>query len=122
MLAEISSATGRDLKYVPSSHEQFIVELTGRGWPAAEATEFADARIHRTCITKLFTAACGFRQFAERRFPLAGNHVTVHSCTSQRTKSVPSPRHTGHLDERAEVVSTEGPQMHRTPRRSARGE
>ncbi|WP_216905685.1 NAD(P)H-binding protein [Nocardia noduli] len=40
--AEISSATGRDLKYVPLRHEQFIAELTEQGWPAADAAEFAD--------------------------------------------------------------------------------
>ncbi|MFI6289515.1 NAD(P)H-binding protein [Streptomyces sp. NPDC051018] len=41
--AEISAATGRDLRYVPLSHDEFVAELTGQGWAAAEAEDFAEA-------------------------------------------------------------------------------
>ncbi|MFB7373437.1 NAD(P)H-binding protein [Streptomyces sp. NPDC056222] len=42
-VAEISGATGRDIRYVPLSPEDFVAELTGRGWAAAEAEDYAEA-------------------------------------------------------------------------------
>ncbi|MDT0571878.1 NAD(P)H-binding protein [Streptomyces sp. DSM 3412] len=42
-IAEISQATGRDLRYVPLSPEEFVAELTGQGWPSAEAEDYAEA-------------------------------------------------------------------------------
>ncbi|MFF3787498.1 NAD(P)H-binding protein [Streptomyces sp. NPDC001933] len=42
-IAEISQATGRDIRYVPLSPEAFVAELTGQGWPAAEAEDYAEA-------------------------------------------------------------------------------
>jgi uncharacterized protein YbjT (DUF2867 family) len=42
-IAEISQATGRDLRYVPLSPEEFVAELTGQGWPSAEAENYAEA-------------------------------------------------------------------------------
>ncbi|MFE7458907.1 NAD(P)H-binding protein [Streptomyces sp. NPDC057554] len=41
--AEISGATGRELRYVPLPHEEFVGELTARGWPPAAAEDFAEA-------------------------------------------------------------------------------
>ncbi|MFG3394849.1 NAD(P)H-binding protein [Streptomyces parvus] len=42
-VAEISEATGRSIRYVPLSPAEFVVELTGQGWPAAEAEDYAEA-------------------------------------------------------------------------------
>ncbi|MGW2327775.1 SDR family oxidoreductase [Streptomyces sp. NPDC001700] len=42
-VAEISKATGRDIRYVPLSPEEFVAELTGQGWPVAEAEDYAEA-------------------------------------------------------------------------------
>jgi uncharacterized protein YbjT (DUF2867 family) len=42
-IAEISQATGRDIRYVPLSPEEFVAELTGQGWPSAEAEDYAEA-------------------------------------------------------------------------------
>lgn len=42
-VAEISEATGRDIRYVPLSPEDFVAELTGRGSAADEAADFAEA-------------------------------------------------------------------------------
>ncbi|WP_246096072.1 NAD(P)H-binding protein [Streptomyces botrytidirepellens] len=42
-VAEISNATGRDIRYVPLSPGEFVAELTGQGWPAAEAEDYAEA-------------------------------------------------------------------------------
>jgi uncharacterized protein YbjT (DUF2867 family) len=42
-IAEISQATGRDIRYVPLSPEEFVAELTGQGWPSAEAENYAEA-------------------------------------------------------------------------------
>ncbi|MER5711337.1 NAD(P)H-binding protein [Streptomyces sp. NPDC053253] len=42
-VAEISAATGRPLRYVPLSSGEFIAELVGEGWPAAEAEDYAEA-------------------------------------------------------------------------------
>ncbi|RSS57620.1 SDR family NAD(P)-dependent oxidoreductase [Streptomyces sp. WAC01280] len=42
-VAEISAATGRPLRYVPLSPGEFIAELIGEGWSAAEAEDYAEA-------------------------------------------------------------------------------
>ncbi|MEU2238674.1 NAD(P)H-binding protein [Streptomyces sp. NPDC018338] len=42
-VAEISEATGRSLRYVPLSPGEFIAELIGEGWSAAEAEDYAEA-------------------------------------------------------------------------------
>ncbi|MER7177015.1 NAD(P)H-binding protein [Streptomyces mesophilus] len=42
-VAEIAEATGRSIRYVPLSPGRFISELTGQGWPAAEAEDYAEA-------------------------------------------------------------------------------
>ncbi|MET8748173.1 hypothetical protein [Streptomyces sp. NPDC004728] len=42
-VAEISKATGRDIRYVPLSPAEFVAELTGQGWSAAEAEDYAEA-------------------------------------------------------------------------------
>ncbi len=41
--AEISWATGRDLRYVPLSPERFVTGLTGQGWSPAAAEDYAEA-------------------------------------------------------------------------------
>ncbi|GAB2989929.1 NAD(P)H-binding protein [Streptomyces pseudoechinosporeus] len=41
-VAEISRATGRAVGYVPLSPEEFVTELTGQGWPAADAKFYAE--------------------------------------------------------------------------------
>ncbi|MFE6196169.1 NAD(P)H-binding protein [Streptomyces sp. NPDC057838] len=40
--ATISRATGRDIRYVPLSVEEYVAELVGQGLPLAEARAFAD--------------------------------------------------------------------------------
>ncbi|MDI5979866.1 NAD(P)H-binding protein [Amycolatopsis magusensis] len=40
--AEISAATGRELRYVPVTHEEFVTEQTAQGWPVEDAVGFAD--------------------------------------------------------------------------------
>ncbi|MFE6523150.1 NAD(P)H-binding protein [Streptomyces sp. NPDC057794] len=40
--ATISRATGRDIRYVPLSVEEYVAELAGQGLPLAEARAFAD--------------------------------------------------------------------------------
>ncbi|MFF2851374.1 NAD(P)H-binding protein [Streptomyces sp. NPDC058001] len=42
-VAEISRASGRAIRYVPLSHREFVTELIGLGWSAAEAEEYAEA-------------------------------------------------------------------------------
>jgi uncharacterized protein YbjT (DUF2867 family) len=42
-VAEISEATGRRIRYVPLSPGEFVTELSGQGWPAAEAEDYAEA-------------------------------------------------------------------------------
>ncbi|MFI6416723.1 NAD(P)H-binding protein [Streptomyces sp. NPDC050842] len=42
-VAEISEATGRAVRYVPLSHDEFVTELVGAGWSAAEAEDYAEA-------------------------------------------------------------------------------
>ncbi|MFI6372322.1 NAD(P)H-binding protein [Streptomyces sp. NPDC050546] len=42
-VTEIAEATGRRLRYVPLSHEEFVAELSERGWPVAEAEDYAEA-------------------------------------------------------------------------------
>ncbi|MDV5143467.1 NAD(P)H-binding protein [Streptomyces sp. SBC-4] len=42
-VAEISEATGRAVRYVPLSHDEFVTELVGEGWSAAEAEDYAEA-------------------------------------------------------------------------------
>lgn len=42
-VTEISEATGRRIRYVPLSPGEFVTELTGQGWPAAEAEDYAEA-------------------------------------------------------------------------------
>ena len=42
-VAEISEATGREVRYVSLSHEEFVAELIEQGWPAADAEDYADA-------------------------------------------------------------------------------
>ncbi|MCX4681888.1 NAD(P)H-binding protein [Streptomyces sp. NBC_01433] len=42
-VAEISGATRRRIRYVPLSPGGFVAELTGQGWPAAEAEDYAEA-------------------------------------------------------------------------------
>jgi uncharacterized protein YbjT (DUF2867 family) len=42
-VAEISAATGREVRYVSLSPEEFIAELTEQGWPAADAVDYADS-------------------------------------------------------------------------------
>ncbi|WP_326813218.1 hypothetical protein OIE62_00635 [Streptomyces scopuliridis] len=39
----ISEATGRTVRYVSLSHEEFVAELVSEGWPTAEAEDYADA-------------------------------------------------------------------------------
>ncbi|XGP77596.1 NAD(P)H-binding protein [Actinokineospora auranticolor] len=39
--AEISRATGRTVRYVPLSEEEFIAELVTEGWSPAEASDYA---------------------------------------------------------------------------------
>lgn len=41
--AAISQATGRTVRYVPVSPEDFIAELVTQGWPEADARDYADA-------------------------------------------------------------------------------
>ncbi|NJP88513.1 NAD(P)H-binding protein [Nonomuraea sp. FMUSA5-5] len=40
--ATISEATGRELRYVPISPEEYVAELVHQGWPPADAAAFAD--------------------------------------------------------------------------------
>ncbi|MFC7584950.1 NAD(P)H-binding protein [Nonomuraea antimicrobica] len=40
---ELSAASGRPIRYVPLPPEEYVAELTGQGWPRAEAEEFAGA-------------------------------------------------------------------------------
>ncbi|UJW28476.1 NAD(P)H-binding protein [Saccharothrix sp. AJ9571] len=40
--AEISAVTGRELRYVPVTHEEFVTEQTAQGWPVEDAIGFAD--------------------------------------------------------------------------------
>lgn len=42
-VAEISAAIGREIRYVPLAADEFVAELTGQGWSAAEARDYADA-------------------------------------------------------------------------------
>ncbi|MEU7087420.1 NmrA family NAD(P)-binding protein [Streptomyces achromogenes] len=42
-VALISGATGRTVRYVPLSSEDFVAELVTEGWPKADAEDFADA-------------------------------------------------------------------------------
>ncbi|MFG2331004.1 NAD(P)H-binding protein [Streptomyces sp. NPDC048604] len=42
-VAEISEATGRDIRYVPLSPAAFAAELTGQGLAAAEVEDYAEA-------------------------------------------------------------------------------
>ncbi|MER8034043.1 NAD(P)H-binding protein [Streptomyces hydrogenans] len=42
-VAEISTVSGRDLRYVPLSHAEFVAELTAQGWTDAEAEDYAEA-------------------------------------------------------------------------------
>lgn len=42
-VTEISEATGRRIRYVPLSHGEFVAELVGQGWSAAEAEDYAEA-------------------------------------------------------------------------------
>lgn len=39
----IPEATGRTVRYVSLSHEEFVAELVSEGWPTAEAEDYADA-------------------------------------------------------------------------------
>ncbi|MFC7446568.1 NAD(P)H-binding protein [Rhodococcus daqingensis] len=39
----ISDATGRTVRYVPLSPEDFVAELVGAGWPRADAEDYADS-------------------------------------------------------------------------------
>ncbi|MEV6228865.1 NAD(P)H-binding protein [Saccharopolyspora shandongensis] len=41
--AEISAATGREIRYVPLSPEDFVAELTVSGWSPGDAADFAEA-------------------------------------------------------------------------------
>ncbi|GAA2806146.1 NAD(P)H-binding protein [Saccharopolyspora taberi] len=41
-VGEIAAATGREIRYLPVTSEQFVSSLTGRGVPAAYATQLAD--------------------------------------------------------------------------------
>ncbi|MFD0355247.1 SDR family oxidoreductase [Streptomyces sp. NPDC127110] len=41
--AEISEATGRDIRYVPLDPQDFVAELIAQDWPAADAEGYADA-------------------------------------------------------------------------------
>ncbi|MEV5540540.1 hypothetical protein AB0L13_27200 [Saccharopolyspora shandongensis] len=41
--AEISAATGREIRYVPLSPEDFVAELTASGWSPGDAADFAEA-------------------------------------------------------------------------------
>ncbi|MEV0052168.1 NAD(P)H-binding protein [Saccharopolyspora shandongensis] len=41
--AEISAATGREIRYVPLSPEDFVAELTASGWLPGDAADFAEA-------------------------------------------------------------------------------
>ncbi|MFD7665559.1 NAD(P)H-binding protein [Streptomyces sp. NPDC059788] len=41
--ALISEATGRTVRYVPLSPEDFVAELIAEGWPKADAEDYADA-------------------------------------------------------------------------------
>ncbi|TDB79828.1 SDR family oxidoreductase [Micromonospora sp. KC721] len=41
--ATISQATGRTVRYVPMSPEDFVAELVAEGWPQADAEDYADA-------------------------------------------------------------------------------
>ncbi|WP_188195175.1 NmrA family NAD(P)-binding protein [Nonomuraea sp. SYSU D8015] len=40
--AEISAVTGRKIRYVPLSPDEFVAELVEQGWPAGDAKEYAD--------------------------------------------------------------------------------
>ncbi|MFD9196589.1 MULTISPECIES: SDR family oxidoreductase [Streptomyces] len=42
-VTEISGATRRRIRYVPLSPGEFVAELTGQGWPPAEAEDYAEA-------------------------------------------------------------------------------
>ncbi|CAI7981211.1 NAD(P)H dehydrogenase (quinone) [Frankia sp. Hr75.2] len=41
--ATISQATGRTVRYVPMSPEDFVAELVAQGWPQPDAEDYADA-------------------------------------------------------------------------------
>ncbi|MFF8394089.1 hypothetical protein [Streptomyces sp. NPDC016172] len=42
-MRELSEATGRRIRFVPLAPGEFVAELTGPGWQAAEAEDCAEA-------------------------------------------------------------------------------
>ena len=42
-VAAISAASGRTVRYVPLSPEDFVAELVAEGWPEADAEDYADS-------------------------------------------------------------------------------
>ncbi|MFI6430337.1 NAD(P)H-binding protein [Rhodococcus oryzae] len=43
VVAAISAASGRTVRYVPLSPEDFVAELVAEGWPEADAEDYADS-------------------------------------------------------------------------------